>query len=159
MKKLLAVFYILIANVANAYAVVTVPASMKQAMKGDSDMPSILNLVLSMVIVIGLIYVTGWIYQKLNKINRKKLLNHDLIEKNSFNVISSLPLGQQKNLYAVEINNKILVLGATAQNISMLKEFDKDENLEIDLNTISDKKDSIDEKAQGLEVIYKKYKD
>lgn len=42
-------------------------------MKTQSDMPSLLNLVISMILVIGLIYLTGWVYQKLNRVNQAKL--------------------------------------------------------------------------------------
>lgn len=157
MKRLFAVLYIAFVNISTACASVSVPSSMKQAMKGEnSDMPSILNLVLSMAIVIALIYFTGWVYQKLNKINRKKLTESDLLDKNNFKVVASMPLGQQKNLYAVEINGKVLVLGATAQNISLIKEFDNSENVE--LKTIFEETEQNDEKADGLEAIYKKYK-
>lgn len=156
MKKLSVVLYLLICNTASTFAAVAVPETMKQAMKGDSDMPSLLNLVLSLAIVIGLIYLTGWVYQKLNKINRKSLVNRELIDKNSFNILSSMPLGQQKNLYAVEINDKVLVIGATAQNITLLKEFDKNENVDkIQAEDVTDKKN---EKTEELDELFKKYK-
>lgn len=162
MKKLSAVLYLFFVNISMASASVAIPASMKTAMKNESDMPGILNLVLSMAIVIGLIYLTGWIYQKLNKINKLKLSDSFSPDKNTFKVVSSLPLGQQKNLYAVEINGKVLVIGSTAQTLSLIKEFDNEENNESPNENISSKKSEETEKAEkadSLNLIYQKYKD
>lgn len=137
-----------------------VPEAMKSAMKNPaSDMPSLLNLIISMTVVIGLIYLTGWIYQKLNRLNRSKLNDYELLERNNFKVLSSLPLGQHKHLYAVEINGKVLVLGSTQDNISLLKEFDSEEeyNAQYNKKNVSEEKIK-EEKAQCLELIYQKYK-
>ena len=155
MKKIGILIYGLILSINAGFCTDSVPDSMKNAMKTGSDMPSLLNLVISMALVIGLIYLTGWIYQKLNKINHSKLKD-TFSEKNTFKIVSSLPLGSQKNLYAVEFNDKILVVGATQNNITILKDYDKDGNSSAAQELAQAAK--IDEDSQELAELYKKYK-
>ena len=154
-----------------------IPESMKDAMQTEvAGMPSLLNLVVAMVVVIGLIYATGFIYAKLSRSDKFKLglKSSDDIEKHRFTILSSLPLGQNKNLYSVEVNNKILVIGATQQNITLLKEFDKnDKNTENEVKKVlpestSVKKESgqakkidfedLDKNLNDISSIYKKYR-
>ena len=155
MKKSVILIFGLFMSVNSGFCVVSVPESMKNAMKTQSDMPSLLNLVISMVLVIGLIYFTGWIYQKLNKINNSKLKDK-FADKNTFKIVSSLPLGSQKNLYAVEFNDKILVVGATQNNITILKDYDKDADSSLEEELAKTAK--IDENTRELAELYKKYK-
>lgn len=140
---------------------VELPQTMKSAMSSEiSGMPSLLNLVVSMVIVIGLIYVTGWIYSKLNIINRNKLkqLTKDDFDSYKFNVIQSMSLGQQRQLYSIEMNGKVLLVGSTPSHISLLKEFDKDEsNTEEHKNCSNVEKDYLDDPI-NIDDLYKKYK-
>ena len=147
---------------------------MKEAMQTDvAGMPSLLNLVVAMVVVIGLIYATGFIYARLSRSDKFKLglRSAEDFEKNKFTILSSLPLGQNKNLYSVEINNKILVIGATQQNITLLKEFDKNietEIKEVILEKTPVKKDTepskkidfedLDKNLNDISSIYKKYR-
>lgn len=140
---------------------VEIPQSMKSAMSSElSGMPSLLNLVVSMVIVIGLIYVTGWIYSKLNILNRNKLkqLAKDEMDNYKFNVVQSMPLGQQRQLYSIEMNGKILLVGSTPTQINLIKEFDKTPaptKTEDDKSTVTD-----DYWAETVNIddLYKKYK-
>ncbi len=159
MNRIIAVLIINLVLISPAFAD-SVPESMKTALKNpSSDMPSLLNLVISLAVVIGLIYLTGWIYQNLNRINRSKLKDMELLERNNFKILSSLPLGQHKHLYAVQINGKVLVLGSTQDNISLLKEFDSEEEYQNHSKNATKTEDEIkEEKAQCLEMIYQKYK-
>ena len=71
-KLFLSLFTVLLS--VNSSFAVDIPDSMKQAMATETvGMPSMLQLVVSMVVVIALIYVTGWIYSKLNIVNRNNL--------------------------------------------------------------------------------------
>lgn len=86
----------------------------------------ILRSIISLAIVIGLIYVTAWLYKKLNCFNAQKFTKEvEGADINKFKVLASQSLGANKNLHVVEINGKYLVLGSTQNNISLLKEFDK----------------------------------
>lgn len=112
---------------------IEIPDSMKQAMASETaGMPSMINLVLSMVIVIALIYATGWVYNKLNLVNRDKLnkLGAADFDKQKFSVLQTMPLGQHRYLYSIEMNGKILLVGSTPSHISLIKEFSKDEKCE-----------------------------
>ena len=177
MKKIFYVFCTAV-TFSNEVSAAVIPESMKQAMQTEySGMPSLLNLIVSMVVVIALIYATGWIYAKLSRSDKFKIgmkSNTDF-EKNRFTILSSLPLGQNKNLYTVEINNKILVLGATQQNITLLKEFNKDietEAKEVIFEKTPEKKviekapeqakkidfEDLDKNLNDISSIYKKYR-
>lgn len=103
----------------------------------------ILRSVISLAIVIGLIYFTAWLYKKLNKFNTQKFnVNKTNSNINKFNVVSSQTLGQNKALYVVEINNQYLVIGATQNNISLLKEFNKCDIEILNKDEHTDKKDT-----------------
>lgn len=80
----------------------------------------ILQLVISMAFVIGLIYVTGWIYTKLNIVNRQKLdkINKDNSDGSRFTVLQSMSLGQQRHLYSIEMNNKVFLVASTPCHIT-----------------------------------------
>lgn len=174
MKKFLFGVCISLMTTSTALAGPIIPESMRQSMQTEySGMPSLLNLIVSMVVVIALIYITGWAYTNLSRYNQSKLGNiqKNKLEKNKFSVVSSMPLGSNKNLYAVEINNKILVLGATQNNISLLKEFDSTCELESKEVVIEEKHvkqvpennkkldfDNLDKNLNDISSIYNKYR-
>ncbi len=94
---------------------------------GTMHETDVLRALLSLLIVIGLIYLTAWMYKKLNIFNSSKLVKNDKsLNLNKFKVISTQSLGANKNLHVVEINGKYLVLGSTANSINLIKEFDKE---------------------------------
>ena len=92
----------------------------------NSDLFYLFNAVFSLLIVIVLIYITAYLYKKLGFINQKKFGNLNCLdlEQNKFNILSSISLGANRNLYAIGINKKILVIAATTQNITLVKEID-----------------------------------
>lgn len=86
----------------------------------------IIRPIISLAIVIGLIYITAFVYKKLSGFNEKKFIKESgKLDLNKFKLISSQPLGANKTLHVVEINGKYLVLGSTTNSISLIKEFDK----------------------------------
>ena len=93
------------------------------------DVTYIIQAFLSLALVIGLIYLSAYIYRKLTNVTSKKINNtkDELIDKNKLNIISSLPLGSNKSLCIVEINGKTLLLGVCEQNISLIKELSPNE--------------------------------
>lgn len=93
------------------------------------DVTYVIQAFLSLALVIGLIYLSAYIYRKLTNVTSKKINNtkDELIDKNKLNIISSLPLGSNKSLCIVEINGKTLLLGVCEQNISLIKELSPDE--------------------------------
>ena len=89
--------------------------------------PSTFHAIFSLIVVLGLIYLVSFLYQKLNVLNEKITNKKDGAEINKFKIITTTPMGQGKFLHIVEINNKYLALGSTQNNISFLKEFSKEE--------------------------------
>ena len=164
MKKFLLVLPLFLITSGMSYAV-ELPSVMKQTMAQDPiGMPGMVNLVLSMVIVIALIYATGWIYTKLNIINKDKLkkITSSQNDKERFSVLQSMPLGQQRHLYSIEMNGKILLIGSTPSHINLIKEFDKNEIVnEIPVEQVSSKPEENKQKLKSslnLDEIYRKYK-
>ena len=164
MKKLLISLFMLLGVVNSSFAV-EIPDVMRNTMSQDVvGLPSLLHLVISMVLVITLIYITGWIYTKLNIVNRQNLkkINKD-DDSNRFTVIQSMPLGQQRYLYALEIKNKILLVGATQSQITLLKEFEKSsesdsEQQVVNVDALDNVSDSKNKSSIDIDELYKKYK-
>ncbi|OLA95085.1 MAG: flagellar biosynthetic protein FliO [Candidatus Melainabacteria bacterium LEY3_CP_29_8] len=93
------------------------------------DVTYILQAFMSLALVIGLIYLSAYIYKKLTNVTSTKInkTKEDVINKNKLNIISSLPLGSNKSLYVVEVSGKTLLLGVCENNISLIKELGQDE--------------------------------
>ena len=128
MNKVLVSLICLLCAANQSFALVTLPESMKQAMKGTPDTPGLFNIVASLLIVIVLIYFVGWLYTKLSHINSKSIFKAQKVaELNKPKIISGITLGQNRNLYVVELNGRYLVLGVTPNNVNLIKEFDKNE--------------------------------
>lgn len=161
-SKLSAVLAVILITINSANAAIEIPDAMKQTMAQEvSGMPSLLNLVVSMILVIAMIYLTGWIYNKLNIVNKNKLksLANNDTDLKKFTVIQSMPLGQQRYIYTVEMAGKILLVGSTPSHINLLKEFS--ENDFVVQNTISNQKTDVSnekENSVNIDELYKKYK-
>lgn len=166
-KLFLSLFTVLLS--VNSSFAVDIPDSMKQAMTTETvGMPSMLQLVVSMVVVIALIYVTGWIYSKLNIVNRNNLkkLAQKEFDTDRFTVLQSMSLGQQRHLYSIEMNGKVLLVGSTPSHINLIKEFDKDEEIRLneqfeklsDTETNTNPQSAENTKSLNIDEIYKKYK-
>ncbi len=173
MKKVFLYLFVLLLS-SNASFAVELPSVMKQTMAQDPiSMPGMLNLLVSMIIVIALIYATGWIYAKLNIINRDKLKK--IVSKNAdshrFNILQSMPLGQQRYLYSIEMNGKVMLIASTPSHINLLKEFDKSDDISLSKIEIKNEEETVDntkvEKQAELnrslhslnfDELYKKYK-
>ncbi len=167
MEKIFLTFYVMFAAANSAFAV-DIPDVMKQGMSQEiPGMPSVLNLVISMIVVIALIYITGWVYAKLNVVNRANL-NKIASKQDSdskFNIVQSMPLGQQRYLYSIEMNGKILLVGSTPSHINLIKEFNKEDVTSNVMTEEASVSDAIEEKSEkpsvpsvNFEEIYKKYK-
>lgn len=85
--------------------------------------PSIISVVLSLVFVILLIYLTGIIYAKLNKIGFKTMKRQqgDLAS-SQVSVVSTTQLGNNKTLHVVELDGKRMLIGASASAIQLIKD-------------------------------------
>jgi len=79
---------------------------------------------LSLAIVLVLMFIFAWLYNKLRGINPNALFSGKFsdMDVNKFTVLASSSLGQGKIIHLVEINGKQLVVGSTNNNISLLTE-------------------------------------
>lgn len=102
----------------------------KKSLSSDNHKPDFIHALFSLIIVIGLIYLTGFIYQKLVKFNAKFVKKEgDKENPLEIKVVNCIGLGQNKYLHTIEHNNKYLLIASTPQNITLLKEYSKeDEN-------------------------------
>jgi hypothetical protein len=70
-----------------------------------------------------LIYATGIIYTKLNKVGWRTLKKQIAESDNSkVSVISTTPLGSNKTLHVVELDGKRMLIGASANSIDLIKD-------------------------------------
>lgn len=128
MRFLLTVFIFLNSICAYAEQTPYQSAEFQEVLKQDVYEPNYLSMLFGLIFVIFLIYLTGFFYQKLihvnSKINKKTL---SLPELNKIKILSSMPLGQGKNLYCIFVNGKNILIGATQNQITYLREFTRDE--------------------------------
>ena len=97
-----------------------------QALNSSMYTPNYLSMFLGLLIVICLIYLTGFLYQKMIKIKLQ-----DTNGTNRLEIVSSISLGQGKNLHIIKVNNELILIGATQNNISYIKTLENSESQEI----------------------------
>jgi len=83
----------------------------------------------SLGIVLVLILILAWAYNRLKGLNPNALLSGRFkdMDVNQFKVLASSSLGQGKIIHLVEINGKQLVIGSTSNNINVLTEINPEE--------------------------------
>ena len=85
--------------------------------------PSIISVVLSLLFVVVLIYMTGILYSKLNKVNMKTLRKQQgEFAKTQVSVLSTTQLGANKTLHVVELDGKRMLIGASSATIQLIKD-------------------------------------
>lgn len=95
--------------------------------------PNILSVLLSLIFVILLIYATGIIYAKLNKVGFKAMKKQlDDIDSSRVSVISTTPLGNNKTLHVVELDGKRMLIGASNNSIDLIKDLGAYPPVDID---------------------------
>ncbi len=92
----------------------------KEVLKQNNNMyePNYFSLFLGLFFVIGLVYLTGIVYQKLTKVKLSQQEN----ELNKIQIVSTTSLGQNKALHVIKINDEYSLIGATQNNITFLKD-------------------------------------
>ena len=83
--------------------------------------PNWFSMIIGLFTVVFLIYLTGYLYQKLIRI---KLSNKN-IEQNKIDVLSTTSIGQGRNLHVIKIGEKNILIGATQNNITYITDVDK----------------------------------
>ncbi|MBR5304802.1 MAG: FliO/MopB family protein [Candidatus Gastranaerophilales bacterium] len=88
--------------------------------------PNYFGMVLGLFLVVGMIYLTGYLYQKLIKTN--SFNNNFALNKPQ--IISTTSIGQGRNLHVIKMGNDAFLIGATQNNITYIKSVDLIENKE-----------------------------
>lgn len=95
--------------------------------------PSIISVIISLLIVILLIYLTGIIYTKLNKVGFKTLKRQQGdLARSQVSVISTTQLGNNKTLHVVELDGKRMLIGASSGAIQLIKDLGNFKNEILD---------------------------
>lgn len=100
--------------------------------------PNFLSVIFSLVFVVLLIYATGIIYTKLNKVGLntlKKQIGDGNDSKVS--VVSTTPLGSNKTLHVVELDGKRMLIGASTNGIHLIKDLGTYPPVEVDESQFS----------------------
>ena len=100
----------------------SVTENINSSLKSSSYEPNYFSILVSLVFVIFLIYVTGILYTKLNKVGVKTVRN-ELKESSDIKpvVLSTTPIGHDKSLQVIEINGEKLLIGVSQNSVSLIK--------------------------------------
>ena len=82
--------------------------------------PNYFSMILGLFFVIGMIYVTGFFYQRLTRANSF----NQSFPLNKPQIISTTSIGQGRNLHVVKMGNGAFLIGATQNNITYIKDVD-----------------------------------
>ena len=108
----------------------------KEVLSKNTYEPNYFSMILGLFLVVAMIYVTGFLYQKLTKINMKPKDAH----LNKAQIISTTSLGQGRNLHVIKVGQSACLIGSTQNNITYIKDIelvdvDKKEGLANDKNS------------------------
>lgn len=102
---------------------ITTVTDATQAAQSVGHEPSIISVVLSLLFVILLIYLTGILYAKLNKVGFNTLKKQQgELSKSQVAVVSTTQLGNNKTLHVVELDGKRMLIGASNSAIQLIKD-------------------------------------
>lgn len=87
------------------------------------------QLIISLALVLGLIYLFFWLLKKKNNFTGSKLYNH----------LGGIPLGQNKSVQIIEIGNKIYVLGI-GEDISTISILESEDEIEAIKNSLKEQR-------------------
>ena len=96
--------------------------------------PNWFGMIFGLLTVICLIYLTGFIYQKMVKVN----LSNNKFEDIRADIVSTTSLGQGRNLHIIKLGNKKILIGATQNSITYITDVEKLEKQ----GGLNDQKDS-----------------
>ena len=100
--------------------------------------PNFISLVFSLIFVILLIYATGIIYTKLNKLGMNAMKKQMGDNSNSkVAVVSTTPLGSNRTLHVVELDGKRMLIGASQSSIQLIKDLGNYPPVEFDESKFS----------------------
>lgn len=104
------------------------PVAIAQTQIDDlSGSQYLIQVLIGLGVVVALIFVLAWGLKWVNRLN-------GLPAQKAIKVLSQTPIGIKEKLVVVEVANKQLLLGLTANNISLLHSFEEGEfNTDVDV--------------------------
>lgn len=132
-------------------------SQMKEMLKSNPEIPGISRVLISTLFMIVFIYVVAFFYKKISLFNSKALSIEDKsFDLNKLKIINSKSLSTNNAVHIVEVNGKYLVLGSTPNQISLLKEFDKNALVEEEVKSFDEGKEGVSQEAieQGLKTLF-----
>ena len=118
MKKILFLTILLSLKSFANEEIMTKSEEVAQALNANSYEPNYFTMILGLFVVVGLIYLTGFFYQKLTKVN----LKYNDFYINKAQIVSTTSLGQGRNLHVVKFGKDAMLIGATQNNITFIKD-------------------------------------
>lgn len=85
------------------------------------SLPSPINVFSNLLTLIFIMFAMAWLYKKYGKDFLSKTLKVKNLSKDSINIVSTLPIGQNKYLHIIEVENERMLIGSTNTNISLIK--------------------------------------
>jgi flagellar biosynthetic protein FliO len=79
------------------------------------------NVFSNLLTLILIMFTIAWLYQKYGQNILSKALKTKNLNINSINLVSTLPIGQNKYLHIIEVDDERMLVGATNNHISLIK--------------------------------------
>lgn len=93
----------------------------KEALNSNMYEPNYFSLFFGLFVVIFLVYLTSYVYQKLIKVK----LTPEEKDIYDIEILSTTSLGQNKSLHVIKTNGKCCLIGATQNNITFIKDIEE----------------------------------
>ena len=118
MKKTLPIYVLLTSICFATDNPMTKSEQVTEILGANTYEPNYFTMILGLFVVVGLIYLTGFLYQKLTKVN----LKYENLYINKAQVISTTSIGQGRNLHIVKVGDECCLIGSTQNSITYLKD-------------------------------------
>ncbi len=128
--------------------------NINSVLKSSGYEPNYFSVVMSLIFVVFLIYITGILYTKLNKVSVKTVKN-EFRENSDIKpiVLSTTPIGHDKTLQVIEIAGEKLLIGVSQHSVNLIKTMGKKSNYENNTNK-SNISESVTE--ESMNILYEK---
>lgn len=122
MKKIL--FFNLLMSISFAQDAIDKSDEISKIVGQNVYEPNYFGMILGLFLVVAMIYITGFLYQKLTKANTF----NQSYSLNKAQIISTTAIGQGRNLHVVKIGDSACLIGSTQSSITFIKDVDLVEN-------------------------------
>lgn len=120
MRKIYLLVFLLSFKALADEAILTKSEQISEVLSKNPYEPNYFSMILGLFVVVGLIYLTGFLYQKLTKAT---IANEDYLI-NKAQILSTTSLGQGRNLHVIKVGNDTCLIGATQNNITFIKDIE-----------------------------------